>query len=452
MKLRSYFFLLFIVAGLTEGLTQRMILDRVVAKVGNEVVLYSDVEEKFALWKERGSVPEGARCTILESLLVTDLLVHHAVLDSVEISEDNVERQLQARIDQILNMMGGEVSQFEEYYGMSIAEAKNQTRTDLRKKLLSEKMRAEIIQTIEVTPSEVIEFFNQIPRDSLPYFNSEVELGEIVYNPPVNEEERSKAVAKAEGILDQIKSGADFEELASKFSDDFGSRNAGGNLGWTKRGSFVPEFEGAAFRLEEGEVSDLVESEFGFHIIQLLQRAGNRINSRHILIKPRITDADLEQAEEHLSEIRESVMQDSISFAEAVRLHSDKNAQSYTNSGRMVNPKTGDTFWETGDVDSEIFFAIDTMNISDVSSPLKFRSPTGDVIYRLVQLQSRTSPHRASLEEDYSKIVNAAKESKKNQAFNEWIEERIANTYILVNEHYGTCEALRKWNVSGIRP
>lgn len=431
---------------------QEMVLDKIVAKVGDEFVLNSEVEEQYALWAQHGEVPDDARCTIMESKMVSSLLVHQAKIDSVEVTDDEVEKQMQAKMDNVLAMMGNDMSKFESYYGMTVAEAKELTRADLRKQLYADKMQREIVDKIKVTPSEVIQYFNKIPQDSLPYFNAEVELGEIVYKPPVNNAERAKALARAEEVLLQLNDGADFGDLAKKYSDDLGSAQQGGDLGWTPRGTLVPEFEAAAYNLDTGEVSPIIETEFGFHIIKLVeQRKGNSIHAQHILIIPRITDNDLEKARAHLMHVRDLILSDSLTFVQAVKKYSDKKAQSYSNGGRMVNPKTGNTFFETDPdhLDADIFFAIDTINVGDITGPVQFRDDRGKIVYKIFQLQSRTPPHRANLKQDYSKIQEAARQSKRNQAFNEWVEDHIQDTYIWVDDHYRTCPNLQSWLASG---
>lgn len=432
---------------------QREIIDKVVATVGGELVLLSEVEEQFALLEaQNGVLPEGARCQIFESLLVSKLMLNQSKLDSIEVSDEEVEVQLQARIDRILGFMNGDISQFEAYYGQSINEVKEQFREDLKNQILTDRMRGQVLAGVKVTPSEVKNFFNQIPYDSLPYFNSEVEIGEIVYKPKVNAEERQKAVDKLEEIRTQIlEDSVSFEEMAQKFSDD-GSARIGGDLGWAQRGKFVQEFEAAAYKLEQDEISPVIETEFGLHIIQLLERRGNSIHVRHILIRPEITDSDLELARHHLDSIRQLILDDSISFSLAVKLHSDDKIQSYTNDGRMVNPATGNTFFETGDLDPDIYFTIDTMDINGISAPFEFNDPTGEVYYRLVQLQSRTSPHRANLQQDYSKIRQAAIESKQNEFINAWVEDKIESTYISIDDIYNGCPNMAIWRKENIRP
>ncbi|MCB9286630.1 MAG: peptidylprolyl isomerase [Lewinellaceae bacterium] len=433
-------------------LAQREVIDKVVATIGGELVLLSEVEEQHALMEaQSGVLPEGARCNIMDQLMASKLLINQAKLDSIEVSDEEVEAQLDARIERILGFMNNDVAQFEAYYGQTINEVKSQFREDLKNQILADRMRSQVMASVTVTPSEVKKFFSSIPADSLPYFNSEVEVGEIVYKPKVNPEERKKTIEKLESIRQRILDGEDFADLASKYSDD-GSARGGGDLGWAKRGKYVPEFEAAAFKLEQNEISPVVESEFGFHIIQMLERRGNSIHVRHILIKPELTDEDLEKAEAHLDSVRQLLMADSLTFSQAVKLYSDEDVQSYSNDGRLVNPATGNTFFEIGDLDPDIYFTIDSMEVGSFSKPFEFRDQVGDIYYRIVQLQSRTSPHKANLKQDYSKIQKAAIEAKKSDFISQWIRDKVDATYINIDPLFNDCPVLEKWKEKDIRP
>ncbi len=443
--LKSAIISLFVIAYPLLHAQDTVVLDKIIAKVGGEVIFHSDVEEQMAMMRERKGTPgDPERCLILESLMAQAMLVHYAKIDSVIVTDDQVQSEIDTRMNQILSMMNNDRKMFQDVYGQTVSEMREQVKDDMLRKLLADKMRAEIMNKIEVTPSEVVDFYHRIPADSLPYFNAEVELAEIVIKPTVNAEERAKALQKINSIKDQIKAGADFEELAKKYSDD-GSAKDGGNLGWTTRGNFVPEFEGAAFQLEKGQISDVVESEFGFHIIQLIERRVNSINTRHILIRPRITDADLEKTKNKLDSIRHLIEIDTMTFAQAVHKFGDKKVQSFSNNGRMINPKTSNTFFETGDVDSEIFFSIDTLSVGEITPPIQYRTPLGDYEYKIVQLQGRTSPHLANLKQDYSRIQDAARESKRNLAFGDWLSKKLANTYILIDPQYRQCPNIDHW-------
>lgn len=448
MKKLIYFVSVAMISCLFAGATMAqdtIILDKIVAKVGGEVIFHSDVEEQMAMMRERkGNPGKNEQCTILESLMAQSMLVHYAKIDSVEVTDAEVESEIDARMNQILAYMNNDRKLFQDVYGQTVSEMREQVKEDMQRKLLGDRMQAEIMNKVEVTPSEVVDFFAKIPKDSLPYFNAEVELAEVVIFPEINEEERNKALEKIGRVKEQLAAGEDFATLARKYSDD-GSARDGGELGWTTRGSFVPEFEATAFQLEVNETSDIVETEYGYHIIQLLERRGNSIHSRHILVRPRITDADLAITRNKLDSVRSLVLLDSISFPDAVRMFGDKKVQSFSNNGRMINPKTANTFFETADVDSEIFFSIDTLDVYDITPPIEYRTPLGDYSYKIVQLQGRTAPHKANLKQDYSRIQDAARESKKNEVFSDWVDQKIPNTYIMMDPQYQDCPNIERW-------
>lgn len=445
------FFTLFLAAQL---IAQREVIDKVIANVGNEYVLLSELEEQIALIsdKQGGKLPPDARCLMLDNLLTQKLLINQAKIDSVLVKDEEVEDQMNARIEQILDYMGGDVNQFEEYYGQSIGEVKQSFREDLRSQLLADRMRNKVMEDISVTPSEVKAFFKKIPRDSLPYFNSEVEIGEIVMKPQINAAERQKAIEKLAGIRKRIvEGGEDFAEVAKKYSDDFASARIGGDLGWTKRGKFVPAFEAAAYKLDENQISEVFESEFGFHLIQLLGRRGNSINTRHILIKPEITDADLELTERKLDSVRHLLQTDSLGFSKAVKNYGYKEVQSFNNDGKLVNPASGNSFFEIGDLEPSIYFTIDTMKVGGFSKPFSYTDPRGETFYRIVQLQSRSQPHVASLEKDYAKIQTATVEQKKSSETAKWVAEKVYSTYIRIDPAYLECTGITKW-LEGAKP
>ena len=393
-----------------------------------------------------GPVPEDAKCFILEQLLANKLMINQAKLDSIIIGDEEVEAQLNARIEQILGYMNGDEKQFEAYYGQPVNEVKEQFRQDLKEKLMVDRMRSQIMADVAVTPSEVKEFFGEIPIDSLPYFNSEVELGEIVGVPVVNNEEKQKVIDQLnelrQMVLDSIET---FEDLASRYGQD-GTRQVGGDLGWSVRGKFVQEFEAAAYKLKVGEISEPVETPFGYHLIQMIGRRGNSIRVRHILIRPEITDADLDKTKKFLDSVRQVLMTDTtLTFSYAVKRFSDEEQESFNNDGRMVNAATGNTFFEVGDLDPDIFFAQDTLEIDEISAPFEFRTRDGKTLFRMVKLQSRTRPHTANLQQDYSKVRQAAIDSKRNEYINSWVDGRVAETFIQINAAQASCPNLQNW-------
>ncbi len=426
----------------------RLVIDKVIAKVGSETVLLSDVEAQYAysVQQQRTAPSKALKCQVLQSLIGQKVIVHHAKLDSVEVTAEELENQLDLRIDAVLRQMNGDEAFFREYYGMTTKEMRENLREDMRQQILSQRMQSKLLEEVVITPKEVKAFFNAIPPDSLPYLNAEVEVAEIVIKPKVNEEERIKALEKIIDIRKRIvDDGEDFAALAQKFSDDPGSGGRGGDLGFASRGTFVTDFEAAAYSLEKNEISDPIETEFGFHIIQMLERRGNRIRLRHILIKPDITDIDKALAKQSLDTLKAQIEKGDITFSEAVKKYSIEDVPSYHNNGIMQNPNTGKTFFQTSELSPEVYFAIEEMEVGDISDPLEYPFPSGETYYRIIKLLSKTKPHRANLEEDYTKILQYAKESKKNVYFASWLEEKFKDTFIKIDEDYLVCPDLDEY-------
>ena len=394
--------------------SESLIVDKIIATIGSEFILYSEVQELYEYAKQQQPTYDSRlQCQIIDQLISSKLLLNQARLDSIEVADVEVDGEIERRMEYILSQMNGSEEFFIEYYGKSPLEYREEIRGPLKEELTIQRIQGTLINEVQITPTEVISYFNTIPKDSVPFLNAEVELAEIVYKPKVNAEEREKSLTQINEIRERILNGEDFAELASIYSDDPGSGRLGGELDWQKRGTFVPEFEAEAYNLENGELSEIVETEFGFHLIELIDRRGNSILARHILVKPNIHTADLEKARSELDSIRLKIMQDSLDFSIVVKRYSDKDQFSYNNAGRMRNPRTGDTFFETSELPHQIYFAIEGLEVGEISEPIEYEE-RGETLYRLVQIQSRTKPHQASLTEDYNRIqVFCQREQKK---------------------------------------
>lgn len=413
----------------------RAVIDKVVASVGQEVILLSEVEEQFAYANSRSAkVPADYRCNILQELLIQKLLINQARIDSIVVTEEEVDAQVEARFERIIAQMGGDESRFEEFYGVPVNVMREQIQNDMKSQLVAERMQQNVIASVKVTPAEVKEFFAAIPKDSLPYFNSEVEIRELVLKPKVNATQRQIALDKATDIRKRLTEGKeDFAMLAKKYSEDPGSALAGGDLGFVKRGTFVPEFEASAYNLEKDELSEIVESPFGFHLIQLLERRGNSVHTRHILIKPAITKEDLAITKLKLDSLKLEIEAARMTFSEAVKKFGDKNTQSFNNDGRVTNPKSGNTFFELADLDTDIYFAVDALEAGKLTAPIEFKDESGEKFYRLIRLESRSKPHKANLKSDYSKIQSACLEQKKAGYMSSWMAEKSLTTYLQID-------------------
>lgn len=422
----------------------RILVDQVAGIVGDGIILHSDIELQYQQMQlEGGEVSEDFKCAILDQMLAQKLLVEQAMLDSIVIGEDEIESELDRRIRYFVSMIGSE-EKLEEYYGKSIIQIKDEFRKDIEDQLLSNNMRSKVLEKVGVTPSEVKNFFNSIPKDSLPYFNAEVEVGQIVLNPQPNKELKEYARTQLEGIRKRITDGEDFCVLAGLYSEDPGSASQCGDLGFIKRGEMVTEFEGTAFRLKENEVSEVIESQFGFHVIQMLEKRGERIRVRHILIMPKTSSFDLVASKEKLDSIRGLIKEDKIKFNEAAVKFSEDEATK-NQGGMLVNPETGNTYFEIDQLDKSLYFAIDKLMPGDISEPQLFQTEQGAQAYRIVYLKSESSAHVANLKDDYSRIKAAANTQKQEAEFQKWIFERAKEVYVSVDASYHDCELMSKW-------
>lgn len=445
-KIFNFIFFLLLISNFSYGQDKKLV-DKIIAQVGSEIVLLSDVETEFQYYKAQNTtVDPNAKCMILEQILAQKLLIDQAKLDSIEVPEDQVENQLDLRMEGVLKKMGGDEVLFQQYYGKSVSEMKNIYRDDIHNNIMAEMMQDKLMQDINITPTEVYDFFNNIPADSLPYFNSEVEISQILLAPQVNETEKNKAFEKIKNLKNQLENGEPFENLAKKYSDDPGSGSKGGDLGWVKRGTFVPKFEAAAYTLKKNEISDIVESEYGYHIIQLLERRGNTIHTRHILVKPSITNDDMKYAEKKLDSIRTLILKDSLKFEDAVKKFSDPKSMSFSNNGRMTNPASQTTFFQMNELQPDVYFAIESLKEGEMTNVMETNNDMGEVRYQIIKLNTKTNPHRANLRQDYSKIQSYAKNSKKNEYINKWVENKIKNVYMNIDTTYSqSCPNIMKW-------
>ncbi|HRG41719.1 MAG TPA: peptidylprolyl isomerase [Saprospiraceae bacterium] len=425
-----------------QGYTQ--LVDKVIAKVGSEYILLSEIEEEFAYAKSKDpGVSDDIKCVILDNMIAQKLVIYHAKIDSVEITDAEVETQLDYRFESVLRQMNGDEAFFEEYYGASVAEMKERYRDDQKHKILAEKMQHKLISEIEITPKEVEKFFKNVPSDSLPYFKSEMEISEIVSLPLVNDVERLKALDKIKILREKVVNGTEtFADVATKNSQDPGSAARGGDLGFAKRGVYVPEFEATVFSLAKDEISDIIETEFGYHFIQLIERRGNSVRARHVLIKPEITQADLDKTKVLLDSVRQLITIDSLSFENAVKKYSVKSVPSYANGGRVKNQNSNNTFFAADDLDPDTYFAIYDLKPGAISKPMLITMPDGKKAYRLIQLNSTSKPHKANLKEDFDKISNFAKESKKNEYFLNWLKTKRTETYIYTDPLFSYCKTV----------
>lgn len=422
----------------------KQVVDKIVAVVGSNLILKSDIENEYQQYVNQGfPATEETRCSVLEELLFQRLLINQAILDSVDVTEAQVEGELEQRIQYFIKQIGSE-QKLEEYYGKNIAQIKEDFRSDIKKLLLAKAMQAKITSDLKVTPADVRAYFNSIPVDSLPLLNSEVEIGQITKKPPIDDKEKARVKAKINDLRERIVQGEDFATLAVLYSEDPGSAKAGGELGLLSRNELVPEFAAEAFSLKGKEVSKIVESPFGFHIIQQIERKGELINVRHILLVPKTSGADLYKAQQFCDSVHQLILKDSLSFSDAALNFSD-DAESKNNGGIIPNPQTGSSKFETSELDQTIFFTIDKLKVGEISEPVLMQTADGKKAYRLLYLKSRSEPHRANLKDDYQRVQNIALTLKQTKVIDNWIKSKLKTTFVKIDQDYKTCNFKHEW-------
>lgn len=428
----------------SAAFSQGKVIDQVVAVVSGYSILESDIQNQYLQYKLQGNIANAreTKCTILENILFQKLMLNQAELDSITVTDEQVENELNRKLRYYIAQFGSE-EKFVEFYKKPIPEFKEEFREIVREQKKVEQVQYTITKDVKITPSEVKRFYNKIPSDSLPLLNAEVEIGEIIKNPPISVEEKVRVKDKLTLLRERILKGEDFSTLAILYSEDPGSAKKGGELGFVGRGELYPEFEAVAFNLKKNEVSEILETKAGFHIIQMIERKGDYVNVRHILLQPKVSPEDLLKAKQILEKAIAQIKKDSLTFEKAALEYSDDPSKN--NGALMLNAETGTTKFEMDQVDPAISFAIDKMNIGDISQPLLMRTEEGKQAYRIVYLKSRTSPHRASLTEDYDRIQLWAMEEKNMKAIDKWIAEKVSKTYINIIGEYKNCPFIHQW-------
>lgn len=420
------------------------ILDGVVAIVGGNVILKSDIEAQYIQIRAQGNIQGTAtnlKCQILESLLFQKLLLHQSQIDSTSVTDAQVEIEMDRRMRYFLSQ-AGTPERLEEHFGKSLMEIKNELRSVIQEQMLTEQAQQKITKDVVITPAEVKSFFRKMPKDSIPLVSAEIELGMIVKQPVIGEEEKQAAITKLKEFKLRTTKGDDFSTLAVLYSEDPGSSKQGGELGMFKRGDMRPEFEAIAFKLKPGEISDVVETEDGFHLIQMIERRGEYINVRHILIQPKVSPVNLNRAKVFLDSVSTLILKKQMAFDEAVIRFSDDPSKN--NGGMMINSATGNNRFEMNQLDPKIFFVVDKLKVGDISAPVP-TTDRGKQDYRIYYLKSRSNPHKANLDEDYSRIQQLALDKKKMEVINKWITSRINSTFIKIMDNYRNCPFQRKW-------
>ncbi len=419
------------------------VADQIIGKVDNFIILESDLALAQKEYISRGYTSDDASyCKVLEDLVVNKLMLAKAVIDSVVVGDQQVDAQVENRMKMMVNQIGSE-EKIEEYYGKTLEEFKVEIRDDIKEQMVVGEMQRTITQGVKVTPKEVQNFFKNIPKDSLPYYSTQVQVGQIVRDPKMSREAKNSVKSRLEGLRERIIDGEDFEELARLYSQEPGAKKTGGNIGFFQRGELAPEYEAAALRLKQGEISKPVETDFGFHLIQLIERRGNEFNTRHILIRPRFTQKDIDLAINFLDSLRINIMGDSLSFEKAAKEYSD-DMNTSSSGGYFLDPESQSTKISVEDLDPNVFFTIDTMKLGSITKPLVFNKQDGSEAVRILFYKHKIRPHQADIQLDYQRIQKAALNKKKSETLNKWFKEAKSEVFVTVDEKYKSCNILNQ--------
>lgn len=440
--------LLLLLSAQTQNLSaqQNLVIDEVIAVVGNTPVLRSELDVLISQLDPEIVVTEDIRCQLLQKLLINKMLVHQAELDSLKLSDDEVNDRIDNNIRFFERQMNSRAN-VERYLGMSVAEYKKQIFQKVRAQMLLERMEAKIKSEIKITPKEVRDYYKRIPADSLPYISSEVEVAQIVVNPQYSTEAKQIAFEQIDELRQRVMSGESFIRLAGIYSDDPGSKVQGGLLPEFGRGDMVPEFERAAYKLKKDSISDIIETRYGYHIIKLIDKRGDKVLVRHILLRPKLIENDLNLAKMKLDSVLSKLRAGSIPFCQAVKQYS-QDEETKSNCGFFTDPNIGSQRIPFDYLDKTMASEVSMMKPGTYSEPLLGYAPDGTPYYRILFLQTETKPHVANLELDWQRIQAMALDSKKDTELEKWSEKTRKVTYIYISAHYLNCAYFKDWNTN----
>lgn len=440
--MQNYFILLSLSLTLSLSAQQAVIVDQIESVVGGEILLLSELEDQKE--QVRSQRLPYDKCKSSEQVLISKLFLHQAKVDSLVVGPEQVEGEMDRRLRYFLQQFGS-VEKLEEFYDKKLVEIKSEFRKSLKDQLLIQQMQSQVSQSVVITPEDVSNYFETIPKDSLPLINAEVKVQQIVLYPPLDPEEVKQVKAKLNDYKKQVATGdREFSTLAILYSEDPGSATKGGELGLVNKGTMVPEFDAVALSLKNGEVSDVFKTQFGYHVIQMIERRGESYNARHILLKPDVSEDALNACSAKLDSIKLLIENGVYNFEEAAEKFSKDDATK--NSGGIVlNPQTGSANFAMNEIDPQLFLSIDDLDKGDISKPIIYTNENQEKGYRIVKLLDRTEPHKANLIDDYQIIQNVAFENLKQDALNKWIKESISKTYIKLNEGLEDCDYRFDW-------
>jgi peptidyl-prolyl cis-trans isomerase SurA len=415
------------------------LIDEISAVIGDETILLSEIESLVLTQRSMGDrTPlNRLRCQVLEDLMVQKLFLDQARLDSVEVTDDEVDRMLDMRLSDFI-MRAGSEQNLEQYYNKSMVEIKRDLRKMMKNELLTQEMQRSIAIDLTTTPSEVRKFYNRNKADSMPLLPARVEISIIQIDPPGNDENKIETRQKLLELRRRIIEGESFKALAILYSEDEGTAARGGELGFTNRGNLDKAYADEAFSLKKNTVSRVVESKFGFHIIELIERNGDMINTRHILMRPKVKPEQVEKASMKLDSIANLIKNDSITF-EMASYYFSSDRDSRLNGGKYVSPDTRETLIEIDKLPPDVYRVVRQLQVGEISEPFQTVDNSENTVFWLVRLDRQTEPHRANLKDDYSYLEELTLSDKRSEVFMDWIMEKMKVTYIRISDQFKTC-------------
>ena len=443
----KYTFLLFFITSLTFAQQKPLVLDKIVAQIGDNIILKSDIESQKSQEIDSNQFKKvNLDCELLEKLLMQNLFLNQAELDSIKVSDAQVDGEMENRIRVIEQQIGGR-QKMEEFYNKTVTQIKNEFRPLIKNRLMTEEMQRQITGSINITPNEIEEYYKKLPIDSIPLINAKISIQQIVIFPKISQDDRQITINKLKDIREDIVQGKSFETQARIHSQDPGSALQGGQM-TASRGMMVPPFEAAVFGLKPGEISTVFETDYGYHIVQLLERKGDDYTCRHILLVPEFNRQSLTDASAKMEECFAKLKQNQITWEQAVLTYSNDNNTRH-NKGIITNPITGEQGWSMEDlnqIDQQIFILTNALNVGDLTSPsLYFDFNEKKQGIRIVRLMNRVGPHRANLDQDYTLIQRATENDKKEQILSNWIKNKIGNAYVRIDNEYDKCSFKYSW-------
>lgn len=442
---RFFLILSFILFAVLSRAQESQVIDRVVAVVGQNVILQSDIEAQYIQMRLQGGIKGSAssiRCEILEDLLFRKLMLNQAEMDSITVTDEQVKSEVDRLISYFVSQLGSQEN-LEKYYNKSITEIKEEMFRMRKDQMLVDQVQQAMLANVEVTPAEVRKCYYDLPHDSIPMVNSKYEIAHIVKKPDISLDQKLEVKDRLYKMRKRILDGERFSTLALLYSEDPGSAKKGGELGFHGRGEFAPEFEAAAFNLRDGEISEVIETEFGFHIIQMIERRGEFINVRHILLTVKVSPEALQEAYDELDSIAQLIHDDSLTFDEAVRQFSDEKDR--ISGGILVNQVSGGTLFDASELDQQVSYTINRMKVGELSEPVPMKTSDNRDAYRLLYLKRKTAPHKANLKDDYTLIRDWAMQKKREDIINKWIADKSKKAYIRVIDEFKDCDFMFDW-------